>query len=70
MVGRDLDDTDARDKFTLSAIRQVVLDVMWAREPNTVTSNWSRSIRDFDMAVNNLSLDHCTILLVLCNPTV
>ncbi len=70
MVGRDPDDTDARDEFTLTAIRQVLLDVMWAREPNTVASNWFRSKRDFNMAVGNLSLDYRTILPVLGNPTV
>ncbi len=58
VVGRDPDVTDARDEFTLTAIRRVLLllDVMWAREPNTVASNWSRSKRDFNMAVSNLSL--------------
>ena len=70
VVGRDPDDTDARDEFTLTAIRRVLLDVMWAREPDTVASNWSRSRRDFDMAVTNLSLNHHTLLPVLGNPRV
>ncbi len=35
-----------------------------------VASNWSRSKRDYDMAVNNLSLDYKTILPVLGNPAV
>jgi hypothetical protein len=70
VVGRDPNDTDARDEFTLTAIRQVLLDVMWAREPDTVASNWSRSKRDFDMAVSNLSLNYRTILPVLDNPLV
>jgi hypothetical protein len=70
VVGRDPDDTDARDEFTLTAIRQVLLDMMWARKPDTVASNWFRSKRDFDMAVGNLSLDYRTILPVLGNPTV
>ena len=42
VVGRDPVVTDGRDEFTLTAIRRVLLDVMWAREPDTVTSNWSR----------------------------
>ena len=70
VVGRDPDDTDARDEFTLTAIRRVLLDVMWAREPDTVASNWSRSRRDFDMAVTNLSLNYHTLLPVLGNPRV
>ena len=48
----------------------LLLDVMWAREPDTVASNLSRSKRDFDMAVSNLSLDYHTILPVLGNPLV
>ena len=72
VVGRDPDVTDARDEFTLTAIRRVLLllDVMWAREPDTVASNWSRSKRDFNMAVSNLSRDYHTILPVLGNPLV
>jgi hypothetical protein len=70
VVDRDLDITDGQDKFTLTTIRQVLLNVMWAREPNTVASSWSRSKRDFDMAVSNLSLDYQTILPVLGNPLV
>jgi hypothetical protein len=70
VVGRDLDRANKQDEFTLTAIRRVLLDVMWARKPNTVASNWSRAKRDFDMALNHLSLDHCIILLVLRNPTV
>ena len=70
VVDRDLDVTDGQDKFTLTTIRQVLLNVMWAREPNTVASSWSRSKRDFDMAVSNLSLDYQTILPVLGNPLV
>jgi hypothetical protein len=40
VVGRDPDDTDAQYEFTLTAIRQVLLYVMWAQEPDTVASNW------------------------------
>jgi hypothetical protein len=41
VVGRDLDGTNERDEFMLTAIGRVLLDVMWAWEPNTVASNWS-----------------------------
>ncbi len=41
MVGRDPDESNQKDEFTPTAIRQVLLDVMWAREPDTVASNWS-----------------------------
>jgi hypothetical protein len=70
VVGRDPGTTNDRDEFTLTAIRHVLLDVMWVREPDTVASNWSRSRRDYHMAVNNLILDYWTILPVLGNPTV
>ena len=66
-VGRDPVKGNNRDEFTLVAICWVLLDTMWAREPDTVASNWSRSKRDYDMAVNNLSLDYKTILPVLGN---
>jgi hypothetical protein len=70
LVGRDPVATDGRDEYTLTAIRRVLLDVMWACEPDTVTSNWSRLRRDYTMAVENLSLDYRTILPVLGNPGV
>jgi len=70
VVGRNPVITDGRDEFTLTAIRRVLLDVMWAREPDTVTSNWSRARRDYSMAVDNLSLDYRTILPILGNPRV
>jgi hypothetical protein len=70
VVGHDPVTTDGRDEFTLTAIRRVLLDVMWAHEPDTVTSNWSRSRRDYTMAADNLSLDYRTILPVLGNPGV
>jgi hypothetical protein len=41
VVGRDPDESNQKDEFTLTAIRRVLLDVMWAREPDTVASNWS-----------------------------
>ena len=43
---------------------------MWAREPDTVASNWSWSKRDFDISVSNLSLNYHTILPMLGNPLV
>jgi hypothetical protein len=70
IVGRDPDKSNQRDKFTLTAIRCVLLDVMWAREPDTVASNWSQSKRDFDMAIEHLSISPSTILPVLGNPEV
>ncbi len=70
VVGRDPVEGNEWDEFTLTAIRWVLLDVMWAHEPGTVTSNWSQSKRDYDMVVSNLSLDYRTILPVLGNPTV
>ncbi len=70
VVGKDPEEGNGRDKFTFVTIRRALLDVMWAREPDTVTSNWSRSKRDFEMALNHLSLDHRTLLPVLGNPLV
>jgi hypothetical protein len=70
VVGRDPVEGNGWDEFTLVTIRRVLLDVMWAREPDTVSSNWSRSKRDVDMALNHLSLDHRTLLPVLGNPLV
>jgi hypothetical protein len=70
MVRRDPDSANKQDEFTLMAIRRMLLDVMWAPKPNTVALNWSCGKRDFDMALNHLSLDHRTILLVLGNPKV
>ena len=70
MVGRDPVITDGRNEFTLTAIRCMLLDVMWAWEPDTVALNWSRSKRDYNMTVDNLSLDYHTILPVLGNPRV
>jgi hypothetical protein len=70
VVGCDPVITDGRDEFTLMAIRRVLLDVMWAREPDTVALNWSRSKRDYNMMVDNLSLDYHTILPILGNQRV
>ncbi len=65
VTGRDPVSGSDRDDFTLVAIRRVLLDAMWAREPDTVASNWSRSKRDYHMAVDNLSIDYKTILPAL-----
>ena len=43
---------------------------MRAREPDTVASNWSRSKRDYDMAMDNLSISPTVILPVLGNPEI
>ncbi len=47
---------DKRDQFTLTCIQRVQLDVMWAREPHTVASNWARIKADYQMVANNLSI--------------
>jgi hypothetical protein len=47
VVGRDPVLGDYNDHFTLVAIRRVLLDVMWARAPDTVAGNWARSRRDY-----------------------
>ena len=35
VVGWDPDESNQKDEFTLTAIWRVLLDVMWAREPDT-----------------------------------
>ncbi len=61
---------DHNDHFTLVAIRRVLLDVMWAREPDTVAGNWAQGRRDYLTAVTHLSLRTESLLLLLGNPTV
>jgi hypothetical protein len=51
-----------RDQYTLTCIRRVQLDVMWAREPHKVASNWSRAKADYQMVVNSLSVLPETLL--------
>jgi hypothetical protein len=71
MTGKDPMLGIHNDHFTLVAIWRVLLDVMWAREPNTVAgNNWARSRRDYLTAVNHLSLWTESLLPVLGNPTV
>jgi hypothetical protein len=48
----------------------MLLDVMWAGEPDTVGPNWSQSKRDFDMAIGHLSINYRTILPILGNQVV
>jgi hypothetical protein len=70
VTGRDPVLGSHNDHFTLVAIQRVLLDAMWAREPDTVAGNWARSRKDFLMAVNHLSLRTESLLPVLGNPTV
>jgi hypothetical protein len=70
VTGRDPVLGSHNDHFTLVAIQRVLLDVMWAREPDTVAGNWARSRRVFLTAVNHLSLRTESLLPVLGNPTV
>jgi hypothetical protein len=70
VTGRDPVLGNHNNHFMLVAIRRVLLDVMWAREPDTVAGNWARSRRDYLMAVNHLSLRTESLLPVLGNPTV
>jgi hypothetical protein len=56
--------------FTLVSIWRMLIDVMWAREPDTVAGNWARSKRDYVTATNHLSLRIQSLLPVLGNPKV
>ena len=68
VTGRDPVLGDYNDHFTLVAIRRVLLDVMWAREPDTLAGNWARSRRDYVTAVSHLSLCTESLLPALGNP--
>ena len=59
-----------RAQLPLVVIQRVLIDVMWAREPDTVAGNWARSRRDCITDVNHLSLRAESILPALGNPTV
>jgi hypothetical protein len=50
------------DQYTLTCIRRVQLDLMWAREPQTVASNWPKAKADYQMVVNSLSVLPETLL--------
>ena len=45
-----------KDQYTLTCIRRVQLDVMWAREPHTVSSNWARIKADYNLAAGSLGV--------------
>ena len=66
--GRDPEFGNHKDLFTLTTIRRVSLDVMWAREPGTVAGNWARARADYSMVSNHLSLEAGTLLPCLGNP--
>ncbi len=57
-----------KDQFTLTCIRRIQLDVMWAREPHTVALNWGRVKANYGDVVNNLSILPETLLPHLGNP--
>jgi hypothetical protein len=57
-----------KDQFTLTCIRRIQLDIMWARELHTVASNWGRVKADYRDVVNNLSILPETLLPHLGNP--
>ncbi len=48
---------DRTEQFTLTAIRRVNIEVMWAREPDTVATNWRRERADYLTTRKNLSID-------------
>jgi hypothetical protein len=66
--GRDPVFGNRKDLFMLTAIRQVSLDVMWAREPGTVARNWAKARADFNVVSNHLSIEAGTLLPHLGNP--
>ena len=45
-----------KDQFTLIAIRRVMLDAFWSREPSTVGANWRRARADYLSTTNMLSI--------------
>ena len=68
VTGRDPVLGDHNDHFTLIAIRRVLLDVMWAREPDTVAGNWGRARQDYLTAISHLNLRTESLLPLLGNP--
>ena len=62
VCGREPAWGDRWDQFTLTSIRRVQLDVMWAREPHTVSTNWSRAKADYEMTMRYLSIRPETLL--------
>jgi hypothetical protein len=45
-----------QERFTLTSICWVQLDIMWAREPHTVATNWARAKADYEMLMRHLSI--------------
>jgi hypothetical protein len=56
ICGRQPSFGSKRDQFTLTCIRSVQLDVMWAREPHTVALNWSMIKADYNVVMGSLSV--------------
>ena len=56
MCGRDPVFGNYRDQFTLTSIRRVQLDIMWAQESYTVATNWARAKADYEMAMRQLCI--------------
>ena len=54
VCGRQLEFKNKRNQFTLTAICRAQLDVMWARKPHTVATNWAKA--DYDMIMRHLSV--------------
>ena len=48
---------------------RVQLDVMWAREPHTVSTNWSRAKADYEVTMRYLSIRPETLLPQLGSET-
>ncbi len=56
VCGRQPEFNNKCNQFTLIAIRRAQLDVMWAREPHTMATNWARAKADYDMTMHHLSV--------------
>jgi hypothetical protein len=56
VCGREPELKNKCNQFTLTTIRRAQLDVMWAREPYTVATNWARAKVDYDMTMGHLSV--------------
>ncbi len=56
VCGRDPVFRNYWDQFTLISIRQVQLDVIWARESHRVATNWARAKGDYEMVMQQLSI--------------
>jgi len=54
--GRQPEFKNKRDQFTLTVIWRAQLDMMCAREPHTVATNWARVNADYDMTIRHLSV--------------